>query len=216
VGYQSGGLVGGAAASASLTTGSIRLENGGIADEIYEKIKSAISSSEVKVDPEARVKVDVTGVSVPVNVENTKIEVDASGAANVLSDTIKAALASATVKVDTVAGGAVGADQIDSLATTIDNVQNKVFVVKGDLDDLETKLIDLENNSITIDNVRSQVDYIVKQALVNVEAAVQDNRQDVNLLASTIRRIEIKQEAQLNDVTRIANQARDLNGRSIL
>jgi hypothetical protein len=232
-GYQDGGEVA-KMATGSLTTGTIKVEDGGIADKIYDKIKDAISSSEIKVDSEARVKVDVADSKVPVDLTNAFVRVevgdakvpvdvsdavvtiDVSSAAGTLSDTIRSALASASVKIDSSGAGAVGADKLDSLAQAIDNVQNKVFLVKDDLENLNTKMLDLEGKSITVSNVRAQVDSIVRDAIAVVEADVQENRQDISLLSSTVRRLEIKNEAQFSDIQRTSNQARDLTGRSII
>jgi len=187
-GFQEGGAVGDAAVLRSTT---IKIDSSGIADEIAAQIKSAIEGTEIRIDEDAKVKVDVTDVVIPVDVGEAKVPVDTTDAkvsvdttnvvipiddSSIDASAIGEAIASAigTVKVD-VSGSSVGADRFDQQSETISKLDDRILEIKESLD-VKIKSAQTE----TLNSVRTEVIRQVESALNNI---TQDISKHENLIS---------------------------------
>jgi len=211
-------------ANVALKEGTIKLEDNGLADKIAEKIKEAIETSEVKIDEDAVVKVDVTDVSVPVDVGDSKIQVDTtnvtvgvesgqttipvdiSSAADAIGDAITQALANASVDVNVnqTGGGAVGADGLDQISAAVSDVQDKLNTVK---DDLETK-IDTVKADIAA-TAQSEISSQVEAAMTRVQQDINEHRNKLSHVNGQITRFEHQMDHRIREVDRIARDAQN-------
>jgi len=224
-GFAEGGLVENSSATAALKEGTIKLEDNGLADKIAEKIKEAIETSEVRIEEDAVVKVDVTDVSIPVDVGDSKIQVDTtnvtvgvdsgqstipvdiSSAADAIGDAITQALANASVDVNVnqTGGGAVGADGIDELSRTIQAVDDRIIEVKDNLDtSIESMRGEVSNT------IQTEISAQVERAITRVQQDVNEHTNRLSHVNGQITRFEHQMDHRIREVDRIAKDAQNL------
>jgi hypothetical protein len=208
--YADGGVAENSLMTATLTGGSQSEAPGWVKEFIKE-----LSSVELKVNTEGvTVGVNTEGAFVDVKTEGVAVPIDTAGLGDFvssISDSVKTAVESAQINVT---GGAVGADEINKLNELIENVQNKVLVVSGDLEGMKTTVLDLENNSITQENIRTQVGAVVSDAMSSVRSDIDSYRNEISQTQSKISRLENTYDSKFDEQRRLAAQAHDLSNRT--
>jgi hypothetical protein len=217
-----GGLVDNEVATATLKGGTIRIEESGIADKIANKIKEVLESTEVKVDEDAKVAVDVgdatvpvevgeesvsvdtTGISIPVEVGTVVVPVDAAGAGEIIGKAVGTAISQATVDVNVnTTGAAVGAEaKIDALTELTNTVRDELITVK---DDLETQIVDVRNDITT--TVGTEVESRVNAAITRVQQDVNEQRTQLSLAQSKISRVEHNTNYRILEAERLSKES---------
>jgi len=223
-GFQAGGMVDDNLTRASLTSTTVKIDGSEVASQIADQVKSAIESSEVKVEADAKVRVDTTDAKVPVDLEGAVVKVDtdsavvrvdtadvtvpvdAAGVASEISNAISQALANATVDVNPSANGSVGADSLDSISNAVVDVQDKLITVKGEL---EERMVNLESKALTANNVKPEIQSAVSEAMNQVTHDINTNRNNISEITSRVTRFEGRMQYEVGEARRYAQDAQN-------
>jgi hypothetical protein len=213
-GFADGGFVDDTTSSAILKEGAIKIQDDGIAETIADKITAALENTKVDIKEDAKVGVDIGDVKVPVDVGDVKIGVDLAGvtvpvdtsdvsigidvtaAASTLEQSITRAISSASVDVKTTSSTqSVGADKIDEVATSVRDVQDKVFTLRGEM---ESELETLRGASVNSGTLRAEVENVVNVAMGRIEQDVNDQANIISNLTSKVTRTEQRLDVKID------------------
>ena len=213
-GFAEGGFIDDTTSSAVLKEGAIKIQDDGIAETIAEKIKTTLESTKIDIKEDAKVGVDVSDVTVPVDVGDVKIGIDTVGvtvpvdtsdvsvgidvtaAADTIGQAISNAINNASVDVKTTSStDSVGADKIDEVASLVSEVQDKVFTLR---DELESEIDALKGSSVNSGTLRAEVESIVGAVMGRIEQDVNNQGNTINNLTSKVIRTEQRLDVKID------------------
>ncbi len=191
----------------SLSETSIKLD----ASDLLSKL----SDIELKVE-EATVSVDVGDVKVPVDTptEAVKVEVDATTAALAIETAAKSAandIAIAVGKIDLSGAGtnAVGGEKFDQLAQTVKGLEDRIIVVKSEVDGKMRMLGEGNNETTDIDR---RVVSIVDTKISGMKQDIDDIRDMSANTSSKQRQKDVYYETKISELDYRLNNAMNVTG----
>jgi len=214
-------------ASTVLKEGVIKIEDNGLDDKIADKIKEVLESTEININEDAKVSVDVDDATVPIDVGDVKVPVEATGitvgvdvgtatvpidvgtasvsvdvgnAATVISEAITSAISN--IPKDVNAGAAVGADRVDEVARATVEVQDKLIVVKGDL---ETQIQEMESRFNN--NMKLEVGNVVNSAINRIDQDVISHGVKLSYIQSELSGLKYQTDYKIAETERKVAEA---------
>ncbi len=198
-GFALGGEVGANETALASPTININVE------EIGAQLVEQLSDITLKVD-DTPLPVDTT---IPVPVDTTTpvaIDTTAFDAAAVrLSSSIETALSkeiNATVTVNNTGANAVGADKLDSLEETLNNINNNVFNVKRELED-KISIIDTKaEESVKETDLDTAITNKVSSITANMQTEINNVRTEVSSARTESRSLNHRIDGNLQEIQR--------------